>query len=260
MASMGYGVFAGAIHAESPVVRGELINLRWPKAWVSGELALHLYAPSLPIPAWTDVIVSRGSHPSPWAGVVIRQVGPLSAYGNGRGVRCAPPATAVLDAWHRAPPHRREEVLYGALWAKVCTWKQLRAELRRTPRVRGRRALIALLSWFERGAHSPLEVRALRDVFGGRAFADFERQVELVVNGRHARVDMVHRRAKLIVEFDGASFHGSYAATRADHQRDADLAAAGYQTLRFGWHDIDRQPRRCRYLVLRALQARLVRA
>ncbi len=257
--ALGYGLFVGQAHAESPVVRGEVINCRWPTSWVSGELALHLYAPQLPIPAHSDVIMPRGSHPTSMAGVRVRQIGPLSAYGYGSGVRCAPPATALLDAWHRARPDRREDVLYRALWAKVCSWKQLRAELAKTSRVAGRRQLLDLLGWFESGAHSPLEVRALRDVFVGPDFTDFERQVTIEVGGRTLRADMVHRTARLIVELDGAGTHGGYAATTADHQRDADLAAAGYLTLRFGWSDIVQRPEWCRDRVRKTLASRRLR-
>ncbi len=250
------GVYAGVRHASTAIVRGEALNLWRPRALVSGELALHLYDERLPVPVFDDLIVASGDKPWPMPRVRVRQVGPPTAYADGRGVRCVPPATALLDAWHRSEPHRRERVLYAALWTRVCSWKQLRAELRRIARVRGRRQLLAILAWFERGAHSPLEIRAARDVFVGRDFAAFERQAELEVAGRRVRADMLHREAKVVIELDGAGYHGSYAATVADHRRDADLAGAGYVTLRFGWDDIVRRPAWCRSRVLQALRAR----
>ena len=256
-ARLSPGVFAATMHRSSAVVRGEAVNLRWPRAWVSGELALHLYAPQLPIPDHDDVIVAATSGLARVANVRPRQIGPLRAYCEARGVRCAPPAVAVLDAWHRAGPARREDVLYRALWARVCSWKQLRAELSRAARVAGRAALVEILGWFERGAHSPLEVRALRDVFAGPEFAAFERQVEMVLGERRIRADMLHRAARVIVELDGAAHHGDYIATQADHRRDADLAAAGFLTVRCGWADIVKRPDWCRRTVLAAVESRI---
>ncbi|WP_144018572.1 endonuclease domain-containing protein [Demequina sp. NBRC 110051] len=217
---------------------------------------MHLYDQRVPLPEIDAIVVSRGDKGWPASSLSVRQLAPMRRWSSASGVRCVPPATALLDAWHRAQPGRREDILYRALWAKICTWKQLRAELDKPPRVAGRRELLALLSWFERGAHSPLEVRALRDVFVGPAFADFERQVVIEVEGRTARADMVHRQARLIVELDGAGTHGGYAATTADHQRDADLAAAGYLTLRFGWSDIVGRPEWCRQRVIQSLERR----
>jgi very-short-patch-repair endonuclease len=53
-------------------------------------------------------------------------------------------------------------------------------------------------------------------------------------------VDFLWRRARLIVETDGYRYHAGRAAFEHDRARDASLAAAGYEILRFSWRQLDR--------------------
>lgn len=122
-----------------------------------------------------------------------------------------------------------------------------------------RRQLEQALAWFAKGATSPLEVRARRDVFTGGRFAEFEWQAPLAVGTRKAIADMLHRTAKVVVELDGARYHDVPGAWHADRARDVDLAAAGYVTIRFGWDDIKRRPDWCRTRLLEVLDSRTVR-
>ena len=253
------GVYCGGDHARDPIVMGEAVNLWAPTGLVTGALALHLYTPALPAPADVDVLVERGLHPRAPSWVRPHQTLVPRSSGAARGVRCVVPERALLDAWRFAATTARRPLLYEALWARTCTWKQLAGELRRTPQLPARRELERTVAWFAKGATSPLEVRARRDVFVGRSFGEFEWQAALVVESRSTLADMVHRPSKVVVELDGGRYHETASAWRADRARDVDLAAAGYVTLRFGWDDIVHRPDWCRKRLLEAVASRLVR-
>ncbi len=262
------GVYCGAGHVRSTKTLGEALNLWAPRGLVSGELALRLYAPTLPAPTtanlaprdatFATVVVPAGDKLRAPGWVRVIQTAPVRP-AIAQGVRCVTPARAVLDAWGAAPAARRRDVVYGALWERVCTWRELRRALDRAPRVRGRRELERLLGWFALGATSPLEVRARRDVFAGPRFAELEWQVVLRARSRRVRVDALHRAAKVAVELDGARYHAGAAALAADRTRDVELAAAGYVTVRFGWNDVVEKPRWCRRRVLTIIEGRLER-
>ncbi len=254
------GVYCDEAQRLRPVVMGEALNLWAPRGLVSGALALHLYAPGLPAPRLADLVVPHGQNMRAPAWVRLCQAGPLSAASVAQGIRCAVPERALLDAWGRADPADRRDILYRALWERVCTWRGLRRTLERTPRVPGRRDLERVLGWFAAGATSPLEVRAKNAVFGSPRFADFEWQAKVQAGRRLIRADMLHRAAKVVVELDGARYHSEPTALAADRARDVDLAAAGYVTVRLGWNDVAHRPRWCRERVLAIVNSRLQRS
>ena len=251
------GIYCGAAHALDPIVMGEALNLWYPRGLVTGELALHLYAQALPVPARVDLLVEDGQHLRAPDWVRLHQTGPLRAQGSPQGVASVVPERALLDAWRYAAPRDRRSVLYEALWARVCTWRQLPREAARTPRVAGRRELEQVLAWFAEGATSPLEVRAQHETFADERFHEFEWQVHLRVGARNATVDMLHRRAMLVVELDGERYHSTPKALRSDRARDADFLAEGYVTVRFGWDDVVRRPAWCRDRLLAIMTTRL---
>ena len=69
-------------------------------------------------------------------------------------------------------------------------------------------------------------------------------------------VDFLWRHARLIVETDGYRYHSGRAAFEHDRARDASLAAAGYEVIRFSWRQIDRAPD----VVIATVRARLTPA
>jgi very-short-patch-repair endonuclease len=66
-------------------------------------------------------------------------------------------------------------------------------------------------------------------------------------------VDFLWRRSGLIVETDGYRYHRGRANFEHDRRRDAELATAGYEVLRFTWRQILDQAEK----VIEALRARL---
>lgn len=240
------GVYAAATHADNPVVRGEALNLWQPTGAVTGPLALHLYAPTLPQPQFADLVLPHGHHVGgePW--MRLHQTRPVRGLIAAQGVMCVEMPRALLDAWRLAAPVDQRDLLYEALWARVCTWRALVNELERTPRVAGRAELQRLLRWFAAGATSPLEVRAKHETFTGVRFRDLEWQAELQLRSRRVTVDILHRPSMVVVELDGDRYHSTRRAREADRERQTELAAAGYIVLRFGWRDIADRPVWCR--------------
>lgn len=251
------GVYCGTRHAREGVVKGEALNLWAPRALVTGALAIDLYAGTTLAGSHVDLVTHNGDtlHPPHW--VRVHQTGRTRASGTPRSVSCTVPVRAVLDAWRFAQQGSGANLVYEALWRRTCTATQLTREIARAPRVQGRRSLLRLLADFNNGATSPLEVRARREVFTGRQFREFEWQVNLRVGRRVALADMLHRAARLVVELDGERYHSTSDALVNDRERDVDLAAAGFLTVRFGWSDVTQRPQWCRERLLAILATRL---
>jgi very-short-patch-repair endonuclease len=81
------------------------------------------------------------------------------------------------------------------------------------------------------------------------AFIEFARQYGLPapVTNTHVHgyeVDALFREQRVIVELDGAEFHLDRHAFESDRDRDADLLAAGYVTVRITWERLTHQPAR----------------
>ena len=253
------GVYCGAAHRTLPVVMGEALNLWHAPGLVTGPLAVHLYAPRMPAPAVAHLRVLNGRRPRVPSWVHTVQGGGVTRKSYPKMVACTIPQDAVLDAWRVGSPGERLDILWQALWAKVCTARQLSSTLARAQRVPSRSKLQQVLGWFRDGATSPLEVRAKYETFADARFREFEWQVPLVLGSRHAVVDMLHRRAMVVVELDGDRFHSTVRARNDDRNRQTDLTAEGYSVVRFGWNDITRRPEWCRERVLRTVAGRLAR-
>ncbi|MDN4484149.1 endonuclease domain-containing protein [Demequina lignilytica] len=251
------GVYCGSRHSADPVVRGEALNLWHPAGLVTGELALHLCARQLPAPDRAALVVPRGQHLRAPSWVRLLQVGTPRVSTSFSMVNCAVPERALLDAWRLAAPERRASIAWEALWARACSWRQLRREVERAPRVPGRVELERMLGWFAAGATTPLEVRARYETFADQRFREFEWQVPLALRSRRATVDMLHRRAAVVVELDGDRYHSTRQARDADRERQTDLVVAGFAVLRFGWRDVVDRPAWCRERVLTTVSARL---
>ena len=56
------------------------------------------------------------------------------------------------------------------------------------------------------------------------------------------RVDAYFREAQLVIELDGAAFHGGLVDRKADARRDAGLTSAGFRVARFTWNDVVGHP------------------
>lgn len=251
------GVYCGARHAADVRVRAQAVCLWSGRALVSGRAALHLYDESFEQPTTVEIVLPYGHRVRAPEWIDVREQAATNTWSMRHGARCLVPERAVLDAWHRSPRRVGRDVVYRALWQRVCTPRQLARALAAAPRVAGRRELTELLAQFSAGATSPLEVMARREVFVGPRFAEFEWQGEVTVAGRRRRADILHRRAGVAVELDGHRYHDGADAHVRDRRRDAEFAAAGLTTVRFAFDDLCARPVWCRETVLRAVAARL---
>ena len=76
--------------------------------------------------------------------------------------------------------------------------------------------------------------RILRDA----GITDWVANRPIVLTGRELRPDIRMRRRRLVIEFDGRTFHGPDRFL-ADRERQNLLESAGYHVLRFGWEHLD---------------------
>ncbi|MFN8159702.1 MAG: type IV toxin-antitoxin system AbiEi family antitoxin domain-containing protein [Solirubrobacterales bacterium] len=116
------------------------------------------------------------------------------------------------------------------------------ASLRRSPRAKGRRALLDLLELMEPardGTRSHLERLFLRIA---RAAGAPDPEVNASIEGR--RRDFAFPRSRLVVEVDGYAYHSSREAMTRDRRRDRELTAEGWRPVRFTYEDISLEPRR----------------
>jgi very-short-patch-repair endonuclease len=127
-----------------------------------------------------------------------------------------------------------------------------------------------LAELLERHAHAPATTRLMAFVHatGGPtrsefedAFTDFARRYRLpapVVNTNVLgyEVDALFPEQKVIVELDGAEFHLDRATFESDRDRDAELLAAGYRTVRLTWERLKNMPAREAARLRRILEAR----
>jgi very-short-patch-repair endonuclease len=71
----------------------------------------------------------------------------------------------------------------------------------------------------------------------------FEPQVTIRHNGFWiGRVDLAHRRLRIVIECDGFETHGTLEAMTRDCTRHTRLISSGWRTLRFTWHQVMFQP------------------
>jgi hypothetical protein len=201
-----------------------------PTATVSHRpaAALHGLIPSMP----------------PFAEITVTRRGPRSRPGLIVHAPRHPPETRMIDGVRVTDPLRtlhdlRREPDIERLCAEALVLKRVtQAEID---------AAAILPSGLAAPTRSALERRFLRLV----ADAGLPRpDVNTIVNG--SRVDFAWPAERVVVETDGWAAHGHRAAFERDHQRDADLSAAGWLVLRFTWRQVQDRPT---WVVTRIAQA-----
>lgn len=253
------GVVASPVHASAFSVRSQALVM-WADAPLSEVAALFAWGLVDAPPKVLTASTSRRRNPRPREGLRVRRVVRPPAETTRRGLRIVTPAEAVVAGFGHVAPDARSEVVYRAVRERLTTPKQLRAVVDASPRVRAREALLRRIAAAEAGAHSHLEELALRSVFSGEEFAEFERQHDLVIEGNLFTLDMFSRLARLAVELDGARYHATLDAWQDDINRDAWLSSIGIQTVRFSYQDLQLRPEWCKRMVRKTLRARGKRA
>lgn len=182
-----------------------------------------------------------------------------------RGLPATTVARALVDTWGDAHRHRAlrgfdgvaREALLRATRERRVTPSDLLGELATRPELPGRAALQELARLAARGAHSALEVAAVRRVLDLAGLPPYEQQFRVVLPGGAVALDAAWPEVKLAVELDGTAFHSSPEARERDMRRDAALAALGWLVLRFSHRQITRDPGWCRAQIVAAYRRRL---
>jgi hypothetical protein len=119
---------------------------------------------------------------------------------------------------------------------------RLLAAMSRRRRLRWRAELAELIEAAAEGNESVLEFRYDRDVERAHRLPRSTRQVPFVgPGGRRGRRDRMYQQFGLVLELDGKLAHPEESSWR-DKARDNAAAAAGLQTLRYGWASVRYQP------------------
>jgi very-short-patch-repair endonuclease len=179
---------------------------------------------------------------------------------DGLAVTCV--ERAIVDTWGRPGELGRPVVRAAAIDAvrrRMCSPRDLQWELERRPQLPARAALVELAQLLADGCRSELEIWGCLHILRGPGMPEFALQRPITVRGETFVLDAACDEVRLAVELDGAAWHGSRNQRERDIRRDALLAAAGWQTLRFGYARATAAPDACRRDILAAYRARLTR-
>ncbi len=153
-----------------------------------------------------------------------------------QGFPVTSPARTLIDCASRP---NLDRLLNEARALKLVKDTELEAAMDRCPGRKGVAALRALLAaemdtGFTRSRAERILKRLIRE-------AELERPIfNTHVDGVEA--DAYWPRLKLVVEFDGHQFHGTYRAFQRDRAKTNKLIAAGHLVLRFTWAQLTKRP------------------
>ncbi|MFV2019069.1 DUF559 domain-containing protein [Micromonospora sp. LOL_023] len=164
---------------------------------------------------------------------------------------------ALVESWPLLPAADRPAPLIRAVNDRWTNAGRISAALDELPRLTDRAALRTLLAKLAAGCRSQLEIWGHDHVFVGGGMPDFQRQYPVRVDGgRTCYLDVYAERERVDFELDGAASHGSPAQREVDLRRDALLATAGIQVVRFAHRRLVYEPHQVRREVLTILDRR----
>jgi Transcriptional regulator, AbiEi antitoxin len=117
---------------------------------------------------------------------------------------------------------------------RLTTPERIAGTLRDRSRARWRRDLADALTEVQAGAHSPLELRYLRDVERRHGLPCGERQVLTIRGGTRQYHDVRYMTYGVCVELDGMTAHPAD-SRQYEARRDNANTLDGLRTLRYGW-------------------------
>jgi very-short-patch-repair endonuclease len=227
-------------------------------SWVTA-LALWELAEHPPGAVHVSVEPSRSARGS--RGVMVhRSPGAYADRRRVHGLPVSPVERALVDVWGRPVGVHRSDVRAAAIVAvrrRLCSAADLGFELSRQPRLPGRAELAPLVDLLADGCQSELEIWGCLHVLRAPGMPPFVQQRRVSVGGETFVLDAACEEVMLAIEMDGAAWHGSRQQRERDIRRDAVLATVGWQTMRFSYDRLTRQPERCQGEIRAAHAARL---
>lgn len=239
------GVYAVAARRHETAVRLRGACLWAPRGVLVGAAARAVVDPTV-VPATIDVALRGGSRKAP--GLLLHRI-EVPEVVDRQGLRFALPAWNAL--WLAAADGG--EAIDDFL-RRGGTRDQLAEQMAHFEGMHGSRVRRRLLEETSEDSWSAGERRLhalLRDmgVTGWRANI----RVTSRTTGASMVVDVVFKRERLVLEFDGWQFHSSRSAFETDRARQAELVADGWAVLRFTWRQVEEQPDWVRAMIRRAL-------
>ena len=219
------------------------------------------------------VTVPADRYPRDSAGVIVHRTTLAPPTTEVQGLHVVHLARSLVDAWawahvpKRNPAAERERPLVRQAviesirdrWVNVPTLRMESSALRAHA---GRAALTELLDLVAGGCQSELEIWGVQHVLPGppELPAPVQQHPIRLTNGRWVHADAAFPEALVIVELDGAAFHGSRDARERDLRRDSALAALGWVVLRFSYARLINDPEGCRREIIAVVRRRLAAA
>jgi very-short-patch-repair endonuclease len=219
-----------------------------PLATVTHETALRLHGsphvPSRPI----TLTVPHGAHPRV-AGAVVHQIDDLRVGDVSRtdGLPVSNPARAVVEVAATVGRRHLGRVLDDLVFDRRTTYDAVAVALARVARP-GKPGVAALAATLDERSEQavPAASELERALFAALVAGGLPAPAaQRALPGRGAVVGLVdgaYDDCRLIIEADGRRWHTRVEDLRRDHERDAEAARAGWQTLRFLYEQITRDP------------------
>lgn len=151
------------------------------------------------------------------------------------GVLMTSPARTILDCAVGATPTQVRRLIREAEFQRLLEAGAMVAAVRRCPHHPGSGTVRKADPQTAESAlqQTPLEDRVAALIAGLPLPPPAPQHALVGASGQHYRADFAWPELKLIVEADGRPAHDRSTSFDSDRQRDADLAAAGWMTLRF---------------------------
>jgi very-short-patch-repair endonuclease len=204
------------------------------------------------------ITVPRGRQPGRSPDVVVhhaRSLGPGDVR-LVRGMRVTAPGRTALDMGAVLPPSALSALVTTMLHMRLLTPAAFAAVASRHRGHPGLGRLMALAPG-RTPTESPLEDRVRDEILDPLEVPGAVPQYWITgLSGRRYRADFAYPQARVLVEADSRAHHDRVLAFDDDRERDADLAAVGWLTLRITHEHVERTPAQTRARVDATLASR----
>jgi very-short-patch-repair endonuclease len=240
------GIRTRAMAAVLAASRGRPARSGTPDVALSHEGAALLWDfPWWELPVRLDV---SGTAPRRVANLRVHRVAPLcdDEVTIRHGIPVTTLARTVLDIAGIGSARDAEQALAAAERQSRECRGQVEVLLKRHRSYPGSRALRRLLRRLERSGRPPMFLRSRAEAVAARLFIAAGLPPFLTnTPAAGYEADFLWSDYRVVVEVDGEEFHNSKVAFHRDRARDRARAAAGYQTLRFTWSQLNDEGTAC---------------